>query len=164
MGDLEEVDARQAAPDQGRFDRLLDVAREEHPLAAERAEEDDRDVVDRAAVVGRGHRDRARVGPEDAEAEVVDPESVAGLETIGPEMRVTQLGLERLVRGTGALHPGLEERPDAVAGEECRKAAGMVLVGVRQDDDVEAAIPRRDPRVERVEQRSGGRAAVDEES
>ena len=64
MGDLEQVDARESAPDQDRVDRLLDVAGQQEPLAPDLAEQDDRDVVDRRPAVGRLAGDRARIRPQ----------------------------------------------------------------------------------------------------
>ena len=60
MGDLEEVDPRQAPGEEDRIDALLDVAGQEEALAPEGPEQDDRDVVDAGPGVGRLGRDGVR--------------------------------------------------------------------------------------------------------
>ena len=66
VGDLQEVDGGQAAAGEDRIDVVLDVAGEQEAPAGDLAEQDDRDVVDRAAAVGRVARHAARVRPQDA--------------------------------------------------------------------------------------------------
>jgi hypothetical protein len=56
VGDLQEVDLRQALRQELRIDVLLDVAGQEEASVADRPEEDDRDVVDASAGIGRRRR------------------------------------------------------------------------------------------------------------
>lgn len=78
MGDLQKIDPGQPSSDEDRVDVLLDVTGQQEPTSPELPEEDDRDVVDRRPVIGRPLGHRAGVRPEDAEADLVDPEDVAG--------------------------------------------------------------------------------------
>ena len=76
--DLEQVERRQAAPEQLRIDTLLDVAGKEESLAADLAEQHDRDVVDRGPAVGRVEGHPVRIRPQDAEVDRVEREVIAG--------------------------------------------------------------------------------------
>lgn len=77
VGDLEQVESGQAARQQDRVDLLLDVAGQQEPLRAEGAEQDDRDIVDRRAAVGRVARDGIAVGPQHSQVDRVEPQPVA---------------------------------------------------------------------------------------
>jgi hypothetical protein len=63
VGNLENVDVGEAARHQDGIDSLLDVAREQEALGADRAEQHDRHVVDPGSRVGRSPRHAARIGP-----------------------------------------------------------------------------------------------------
>lgn len=78
MGDLEQVERRDAARDELRIDALLDVTREQEALPADLAEKHDRDVVDAGATVCRPLGHPQWVGPEHAEPDLVERESIAG--------------------------------------------------------------------------------------
>jgi hypothetical protein len=69
MSDLEQIDPGQAARQQDGIDLLLDVAGQQEALRAERAEEHDRDVVDRGAPVRRVAGNGIAVRPHDSQAD-----------------------------------------------------------------------------------------------
>ena len=163
MGHLEHVDMREPARDEERINSLLRVAREQEPLRAERAEQHDRHVVDPRPRVGRRGRHRGPVRPEHAERDVVERELIPRRQAPAAQAPVGQRGLERRVRGAGAGHPRLEQSPDAVAFDQQREAAHVVLVGVREDDEVDPAVPWRDLRVEGHEEPIGVRTTVHEQ-
>ena len=81
VGDLQEVDRRQAAAREERVDVVLDVAgqqeRDGPPTSPSSTIEH---VVDPAPAVGRLARDAARIRPQDAEPDVVQRDPVAGRE------------------------------------------------------------------------------------
>jgi hypothetical protein len=165
VGDLEDVHPRQAPGHELRIDSLLDVAGQQEALAANLAEEHDRDVVDRRSAVGRALGDPPGVGPQHAQADVVDREPVAGRESLPhrPLDSALEPRLPGRVAGTGPDHAGLVDALDAVALEQQDQAPDVILVGVRQDDRVDAAIPRRQSLIECDEQPARVRAAVDEQ-
>ena len=161
---LQRIDPRKAPRDESRVDLLLDVAGEQESLASDVAEEDDRDVVDPSSVIGRLLGHRARVRPEDPEADVIDGQPVAGGEGPAGDAPGCKGALERGVSGTRSDHSGLEQTLHPVPVEHGGQTGRVVLVRVGQDDDVDAPIPRRQALVERDEKASGVRTAVDEET
>ena len=160
MGDLEHVHGRQAALEEPGVDVVLRVARQEEPGPARVTEQDDRLVVDRAPVVGRVDRHRLR-RPQHLEPDLVEPQP--GTLREPPARRPVGEGL--VPRGparTRPVHPVLEHPPDLVPLQHADEARHVVLVRVGQHHDVDAAVPRRDPRVELHEEPLGVRPAVDE--
>jgi hypothetical protein len=164
VGHFEQVDPREAAGHEDRIDPLLDVAREEEPLGAERAEQDDRDVVDAGPGVRRLGRHRRAVGPEHLEADVVEGEPIAGRESPARLVPGGERRLERCVSGTGTGHSGLDDACHSIAIDDEREAAHVILVRVGHDDEIDPAIPRRNPFVEGDEQPVRVRAAVHEQA
>jgi len=163
MGDLQDVDARQATADERRVEVVLGVAGQQEPTPGDLAEQDDRRVVDRPTGLRDGRRDGRRVGPQRTQTDVVDGQLVAGSE---PRRRAAGRaeGLpEGRVARTATRRPGLEHVPDAVALEDERQSRDVVLVGVGEDDRVEAPVPGRDPRVELDEEAVGIGPTVDEQ-
>lgn len=59
-----------------------------------------------------------------------------------------------------AVHPGLEDPAHPVPLQDADEAGDVVLVRMRQHDQVDPAIPRRDAGVELQEQPIGVRSAV----
>jgi hypothetical protein len=164
MGDLEEVDVREAAPDELGIDALLDVAGQQEPVLADLAEEHDRDVVDRRPAVGWSFGHPVRVGPEDAKADPVEAQPVARRQATAWRPTVGQPRRPCPVAGTRPDHARLVHAADPIAREQRGQARHVVLVRVGQDQDVDAAVPRRESFVERDEQASGIRPTVDDES
>jgi hypothetical protein len=162
MAGLEQVHGRDAPRDQLGLDLRLGVPRQEEAPALERAEEHDRDVVHRAAVAGRLGRDTGGVRREHVEVDPIEREAVARCDAAarGPAFREDRR--EGLVPRAEARHPGLHDPPDAVTLQDQRQSRDMVLVRVGQHDEVDPAVPRRHPSVERDEEPVGIRAAVDE--
>ena len=162
MGDLEQVDPGQAPRQDDRVDLLLDVAGQQEALAAERAQEDDRHVVDRGAAVGRIPGNRVAVRPQDPEVDRVQPQSVARRQ----EARCP--GFERKVGPKGAIgraradHARLVHLADPVRLDEARQPTRVILVGMAQDQDVDASVPRRDARIELEDQAVGIGTPVDQ--
>jgi hypothetical protein len=163
VGDLEQVEPGQAARQQDRIDLLLDVAGQQEALLAERAEQDDRDVVDRRAAIGRGARDGVAVGPQDPQVDRIEPQPVTRGEQLGRSGLQGEIGPERVVGRSRPDHPGLEDPADSVGLDQPGQAAGVVLVRVAQDQDVDPPIPGRDPGVELDDQALGIGSAVDQQ-
>ena len=119
VGDLEDVDPREAAGEEEGIDALLGVAGQQEAVPGGGPEEDDRGVVDRAARVwGRG-RDAPGEWPEGDELDHVEGEAVAGGQGSGPPVAAEELG-EGRGRRAGSAHPVRQDEPDPVAGEERR--------------------------------------------
>jgi hypothetical protein len=163
VGDLQQVHVSEACQQLG-VDLLLDVAREQEPMAGHRAEQDDRHVVDPGAGVRwlAGHRTRHR--PQDLERDVVDGEPISGGEEGARNRTSGQFCCPRRVSGTGPDHPRLECATHPIPLEQHREPGNVVLMRVRQDDSVEPAIPWRDQPIELDEQPVGIRSAVDQQA
>ncbi len=163
--DLEDVDGRQAGRQERWIDVFLDVTGQQETSVADGPEQHDRDVVDPRPTVRGFERDRAADGPAHVEHHVVDGQSVAGGDD--PVRRCGPTGQgerPRLVAWPRPPHPGLEHPLDVVPLEEQGQPRDVVLVRVRQDDDVDAPVPRRQPPIELDEQPIRVGPAVDEQS
>ncbi len=162
--DLQEVEPRESLLEQRRVDRLLDVARQQHPVRTHGAQQDDRDVVDPGPAVGRLGRHMAADGPQHAEVDLVDRQSVAAREP-EPDRRGTgrQSGEPGGVARPGSAHARLEHLSDAVSVHQSGEPGHVVLVRVRQDHRVDAPVPRWDPRIEVDQQPGWVRAAIDQQ-
>ena len=165
MGDLEQVDAgavRDARRQQLRVDVVLHVSHEQEPAGAEPKVQDDRRVVD-GATHGwrpRGHLPASR--PPGQGGRVVDAQAVAGSEPSREASLLPQPLAECGVPRAGAQHPVLRHAPDVIALHEQRHPRHVVLVRMRQDQQVEAAVPRRQPGVEHGDETVGIRAPIDQ--
>jgi hypothetical protein len=164
MGHLEEVHARKAPGEEPGVDGLLGIAGQEEPAAADLAEQDDRRIVDPGTGPGRVERNGPSVRPEDAKPDGVDRERIAGREDADLHPAVGEGAAPGGVRRAGPAHPVLEHAADAISLEEEREAADVVLVGMRQHDDVDPSVPRRDAGVECDEEGIGIGSAVDEKA
>ncbi len=163
VSDLQEIDRRQSARREERIDVVLDIARQQDPAPVDLAEQDDRDVVDRATAVGRLGRDASGVRPEHVEVEVVDRESIAGDEE--PSWRRPDLGKLRIPRPVArarAAHARFEDPPDPVAIQQQRQPGDVVLVGMGEHEDVDPPVPRRETLVELDDQPVRIGSSVDE--
>jgi hypothetical protein len=163
VGHLDQVDVGESARDEDRIDSVLRVPGEQEPLSAERAEQHDRDVVDAGPRVGRGARHGDPVRPEDVERDVVEGEPIAGRQDVAVQAPPGQGGLERGIAGTGAGHSRVHEPPDPVTLDQQRETGDVVFVRVREHDEVDPAVPWRDPRVEGHEEPIRVRSAVHEQ-
>jgi hypothetical protein len=118
MGDLQQVDLRQAAPEQLGVDPFLDIARQEEAMPADLTEKHDRDVVDPRAAIGWSLGDAPRIRPQHAEPDAVEGQPVARREPAVE--RAASLGEERAPRPVARTrpdHPRLVHAPDAVPGQ-----------------------------------------------
>jgi hypothetical protein len=163
MCDFEKIELRQPGGEEARIDLLFDVAGQQEPALADRAEQHDRHVVDARSGVGRFDRDLPSDRPQDAQIDLVDRQSVAGSDR---EMRRRAVLAEaiapRRVTGPGPAHPRLEHPRDAVPRQEQRQTGHVVLVWVGQDHRVDATVPWRDQAVELDEQPIRVRPAIDQ--
>jgi hypothetical protein len=162
MGDLEQIHPGQASRQQDRVDLLLDVAGEQEALLAERAEKDDRDVVDRRPAIGWVPWHGVPVGPQDLEVDRVEVQPIAGREELGGPAVEGEVRPERVIRGTRPDHSRLEDPADPVAVDQPGQPAGMVLVRMAQDQDVDPPVPRREARIELENQAIGIGTTVDQ--
>ena len=161
VGDLEQVDRRQATREERRVHVLLEVAREQESEPAGLAQEHDRGVVDALAIRRGSRRDGFRVRPENAEADPVDRQSIPGREPAARRPARLEHVEPRLVAGSTSRQAGFVGAPHPVSLEDQRQARNVVLVGMGEHDDVDPAIPRRQPLVERLQESSRVRPAVD---
>jgi len=164
VGDLEHVHPGHTAGEKDRVDALLDVAGEEEPLRAERPEEDDRHVVDARSGVRRLRRYGTGVGPEDAEADIVEGEPVAGAEPARLSTLLRELRRPGTVAGARAAHPGFDDPADPISREQEGEPGDVVLVRVAEDQQVDPPIPRWQVGIERDEESVRVGTSVDEEA
>jgi hypothetical protein len=167
MGDLEHVDARgrgHAASQELRVDGLLDVAGQEHPSRSEAEVEHGRDVVDARARIGRRDGHLAARRPADVERRIVEPQPVTGRHPTSHDVEAVKGRVEGGVAGARPAHADLGHEGDTVACQQQGKAGHVILVRVRQHDDVEPPIPRRQPSVEQDEQPVRVRTPIDEQA
>jgi len=133
-------------------------------VSADFAEQDDRDVVDRGATVGRALRDGSRIRPQDAERDLVEGQAIPRDEDPVRGAPGGEDRLQRRVPWPRPDHPGLQHPTDDVPLEERRQPGGVVLVRVGQDHQVDPSVPWRQSFVQRDQQPPGVRAAVHEHS
>ena len=69
-----------------------------------------------------------------------------------------------LVARPGPEHARLVDTPDAVPLQQQRQAGDVVLVGMAEHEDVDPAVPRRQPFLERQQQPRWVRPAIDDEA
>ena len=162
MGHLQEVHPWQAVGHQLGVEVLLEVAHQQESPEAGVSEQHDRDVVDGLPVVERRRRDVARRGPEDPERDLVQPEAIARAQRSVRRHAIGEGGTPGCIARAHAGEARLVRDPDAVPLEEQAEARDMILVGMREDDDVDPAVPRRQALVERDEQAARIRSAVDQ--
>ncbi len=155
---------REAARHEDRIDALLHIAHQQERAPAHGELEHDRDVVDARAVIGGPRRDAAAIGPKHAETRRVDGEAVARGEMLSRWARPIERSRQGDVARARTGHPRLEEVADAVAPDQSDHPGRVVLVGVREDDDVDAAVPRGHARIEHRAKSVGVRTAVDEDA
>jgi hypothetical protein len=163
VGDLQEIDPGQAPGQQDRIDLLLDVTGQQKVLRPECAEQDDRDVVDRGAPVGRFTGNRRAVRPEHLEGNRIELERVAGREHLGAASLLGESGPKCVIRRTRSDHARLEDPADPVAPNEPGQAARVILVRMAEDQDVDAPVPRRNPGIKLDDQAIRIRPAVDQQ-
>jgi hypothetical protein len=164
VGDLQQVDVRQVVLQERRIDPFLDIAHQQEATRRDLAEQDDRDVVDARPTVRRSQRYLSTDRPQDLERDLVDRQSVAGGQA-RPCRRADrrQRALPCGIAGARADHPRLEDASHVISRQQQGEPGDMVLVGVRQDDRVDPAIPWRDPLVEVDKESIWIRATVDQE-
>lgn len=162
VGNLEEVERGQAAPEELRIDALLDVTCQQEALAADLAEQDDRHVVDRRPAVGRPLGNATRIRPQDAEVNGIEAQLVAARQ---PSVRRPAFREDRrpgVVARSRPDHARLVDPPHAVPLEQRREPRHVVLVRMREHEHVDPPVPRRQPLVEREQQAARIRPAIDD--
>lgn len=163
MRHLQEVDGRQATPDQLGVDFLLDVTGQQNAMPGELAEQDDRDVVDCGAAVGRVLRDPVRIRPQHLEPDAIQLEPIAGREPPAWWAAGRECCRPGLVSRARPEHPRLVDPADAIPREQRRQTGHVVLVGMGEDEEVNPAVPGRQALVECNEQPSRIGSAVDDQ-
>ncbi len=165
---LEEIDAKLRGGDrtlreQRRVHVLFGVAHQQEATSAEPHVEDDRDVVDAAPGLGRRLRHGAGPRPECADCDAIEEETAAGGHALRRSALPGQLIGERLPARAGAAHPGRHDPGDPVPPQEQGRPAHVVLVGVRQHEQIQPPIPWRDPLIELSQQAVGIGTGVDQD-
>ncbi len=163
VGDLEDVHVRQPFRHEARVHVVLGVAREEERAARRLAEEHDRGVVDRPAGVAGVGGHAAGLRPQHAEPHLAEAQVVARGER-RPRRAVRERRVPRAPAGPLAPHSGLEHPPHAIALQDADQARHVVLVRVREHDEVDPAVPGRDLRVQLHEQAVRVRSTVDQQA
>jgi hypothetical protein len=164
VGDLEEVEMGDSARHEDGVDGLLGVAREEEELSTIVAKENDGQVVDPPTLVHWAGGDGDGIGPQDPQLHAVEGEPVARCQAPTREPGCCDRLLPGSVARTGAGDARLQNPTHPVAPHQTGQPAVVIFVGVTEEDDVEAAIPRREAAVEAFEEAVGVGSAVDEET
>ena len=159
---LEEVHPRQSSRQQHRVDFLLDVARQEEPLASIGPEQDNRDVVDRGAPVRRSARNVPGVRPQHRERDLVQAERVARGQPTGVHSAKREVLRPCAVARPRSQHARFDHSANPVPIEQCRKAGDVVLVRMTEHDEVDPAVPRRKLAIEGDQEAVGIGSAVNE--
>lgn len=152
VGDLEQVQVRQAPGEKLRVDALLDVAGQEEAPAANLAQEHDRDVVDARAGVARLLGHAVGVRPQHAEADRVERQPIAGRQAAAWRPSLGEDARPGVVARARSDHARLVDSPDPVSLQQEREPRHVVLVGMREHEDVDPPVPRRQSLAERDEE------------
>jgi hypothetical protein len=164
VGDLQQIDPRQARGQQAWVDPILHVPGQQESPVGDRAQQDDRDIVDARPIVGRLPRYRAGHRPQDLQLDRVHGQPIAGRQTGARWSAHTgEAVMPGGVARSGSEHARLEDPPDTIAVEQQRESSHMVLVRMREYDDVDPPIPGGDAPVEFDEQAIGIGSAVDQQ-
>ena len=141
---------------------LFEVAREQDALAPDGHSQDDRRVVDDTPARGCHGRDLVQRRPDDLDVGIAEPERVALDEPVASHAEAFR-GQAQLPDACAlAGHASLADARDAVAGREPGQSPGVVLVGMREDDEVDAPVPEWQALVEPADEQVRIRPAVDE--
>ena len=143
---------------------LFEVAGEQDALTTQHDAQHDRCVVDGSARGGCLFGDRSQGRPHDLEPGWTERQLVALDEAPSPNPVAFRDGAQLTDAGAIAAHASLRDGADTVARHQAGQAAGVVLVRVRQDDEIDTAIPQRDPLIEAADQQVGIDSAVHEEA
>jgi hypothetical protein len=115
---LQDRDGRDAPGAECRVDVVLRVPREQEPHPRRLSEEDDRRVIDGAAVVRGATRDDPPVRPQDPEPDVVHADQVPRRRRVLGESEAVERVDPGFPPGAGALEARAERAPDGVPAEE----------------------------------------------
>ena len=103
-----------------------------------------------------------RSGHRTSKPDVVQRERVAGREPAGAAPLGSELGDPGPVAGSGSAHPRLDDPRDPVSLEQQGHAGDVILVGMGQHEQVDAAVPGRHVRVEGDKEAIRIGSAIDE--
>jgi hypothetical protein len=153
VGDLQHVESatvgrRQAGGQELWVDVLLDVAGQQQAPIAKAQVEDERNVIDLLARARRTQRHATGQWPVDVDGDAVEDQPITGGDH---PCLATQLGQPTAKGGVArsrSNHARLDHAADPVAVEQQRQARDVVLVGVSDGDQVQAAVPSRQALVE----------------
>jgi hypothetical protein len=160
---LQHLDAGYAAGEQGRVDVLLHVAHQKEAMAVHLAQEHDGHVVDPRARVGRPLGHGAGVGPQHPEGDRIEADGIAGVQLLRGPVVAKQPRRECRIPGSWPQHPGLEDSAYPIAIEQPRHPGDVVLVRMRQDEQVDPTIPGRQSTIQRDEQAARIGASVNQQ-
>jgi hypothetical protein len=161
---LQQIDLRQPPGQEQRVDVILDVAGQQETSTAELPQQHDRRVVHapvvRCAGIQLGRSRSARVRPENPQRGVIQADRTAGRQPSALEPVGGQPGQPRTKRRARTRHARIEGPAHAVALQHRGQAGNMIVVGVGQDDRVQAPVPGRDVAVQFGDERGAVGAAV----
>jgi len=162
VADLQEVDRRQRAPrEEGRLDGSLGVAGEKRGEPAVTQEEDEGAVVDVALRERRCRIRGRRVDHLDRRGAVED-DRLAGNRGAHREPAIGCIGQQAVVRGILESDPGVEQPANLEAVEDVDEPGDVVLVGMAEDQEVDAPRPERQVGAEPPERELRVRPPVDQ--
>lgn len=162
MRHLQQVERGHPSREQLGIHAFFHVARQQEPLVADLAEQDDRDVVDPRAAVGRPLGHPVGIGPEDPQADRIEHQPIACREAPSRWPARREHCRPGVVAGSRPDHPRFVHPPHSIALQQRSEAGDVVLVGVGEHEDVDAPIPGRQALVQRQQQAARIRSAVDD--
>ncbi len=165
MGDLEQVPALAVVHDGGEdigIVVVLEVTGEQKALVAQADREHDRCPVDGTPVAEHAVGDGLPRWPQYVDADAAQRQAVP-LEQAHAADAVPRCRRPQLTHaGTLAVHVRLGDAADGVARHQPGQAAGVVLVRMCQDHQVDTSIPHGDALVEPAHQQVRIGATIDE--
>ncbi len=141
---------------------LFEIAQEQDSLSAGADGQHQGRVVDLSVRRRAGGLDGITGWPQHDHAPRPQLEGVALAQSEPLDAEAASRAAQLVDAGSAALQAGFGDAADAVARREAGQAAGVVLVRVRQDDEVDASVPDRDALVQATYEEVGVGAAVHE--
>ena len=162
MPDLQEVDWRhEPSSDQDGFDRCLRIPGEERRETAMTEQQDERSVVD-VSLRKRG-RGIAIGGVEDLDRDGrIQGYAAAGARDRGRYRCPRRIGQQSLVGRVLEGDPGMDDRLHLEALEDLHQPGHVVLVGMAENEEIDASCEEGEVRAQPAEGQLGIRAAVHE--
>ena len=146
---LEDINPRQAASQQPRIHVVLGVTGQQEAAPGRLAKQHDGRVVYVPPGAAGGRLHAAGLRPQDADGDCPQTQDVTSCEhRAWRSPRATKERIPCAPPWAAAAHPGLKHAANSISLERPDQPRNMILVRMRQDDNVQPAVPRRHNGVE----------------